>query len=314
MTGIPERTDGRIWLTEGGVETEIMYKWGFELPQFAMFTLMENPEAVVAIRGMMREYLDAAAETDQAAFMSGFDYRASPDWGDTLGYSPESLADANIACIDFLKELAGEYSSDIAEIKVGGVIGPRGDAYSQNRAITAEEAEDYHSVQLATLKRAGVDIAGAATFNNIPEAIGLARAARKIGVPLSISFSVDETARLNSGPSVEEAVTAVDAQTDMAPDFYLLNCSHPEEFLPGLSDGPWTERMRGFRPNASKMEKISLCRLGHLEEGNPVELGALMGDLAERFPHMDVWGGCCGTGGHHLGIIARNVVERRGPR
>ena len=29
-----------LYLTEGGIETEIMYKWGFSLPHFAMFPLL----------------------------------------------------------------------------------------------------------------------------------------------------------------------------------------------------------------------------------------------------------------------------------
>lgn len=311
MTGLPVRDDGRLWLTEGGVETEIMYRWGHELPQFAMFTLIENPTARDDMRGMMRRFLDVVAELDEAAFMSGFDYRASPDWGALLGYSAEGLAEANTACIAFLQDLASEYRSDVAEIRIGGVIGPRGDAYSRNQPMSESEAEDYHAVQLGTLKRAGVDIAGAMTFNNIPEAIGVARAAREIGLPLMMSFSVDETARLNSGPSVEEAVLATDLATRNAPEFYALNCSHPEEFEPGITEGPWTDRVRGFRPNASKMEKIALCKIGHLEEGDPVDLGQRMGALARRYPHMDVWGGCCGTGDVHLREIARNVRSAR---
>lgn len=276
-----------------------------------MFPLLDDPAARDAMTGMFRRYLDVMATHGVSAFLSGLDYRASPDWGKKLGYSPQSLAAANIASIEFLHDLAREYADDIDEIRIGGVIGPRGDAYQLNRTITADEAEDYHAVQLQTLKGAGVDIANAMTFNNIPEAVGVARAAKKIGLPLSIYLTVDSTSRLKSGPRLAEAVDAIDAQTDAAPAFYGLNCSHPVEFAPALTDGNWVKRVRGFRPNASKMEKIALCKLGHLEEGDPVELGQLMGGLARRFPHMDIWGGCCGTGAVHLNEIARNVLAQR---
>jgi S-methylmethionine-dependent homocysteine/selenocysteine methylase len=240
--------------------------------------------------------------------MGGLDYRASPDWGKLLGYSPAGLAEANLQSIELLRELASEYVSEIPDVLIQGLIGPRGDAYERNKTITENEAEDYHAVQLETLKKADVDLALAITFNNVPESIGVARAAAKIGVPLGISLTLDSSAKLNSGPGLAEAITAIDKETDQSPEFYLINCSHPLEYEPAIEPGDWINRVRGVRPNASKMEKLALCQLGHLEEGDPVELGELCGDLARRYPHMDVWGGCCGTWSRHLDEIARNVI------
>ena len=157
------------------------------------------------------------------------------------------------------------------------------------------------------MKKANVDAALAITFNNVPESIGVARAAASIGVPLAISLSLDSSAKLNSGPSLAAAINAIDKETDQSPEFYLINCSHPLEYEAALEPGAWIDRVRGVRPNASKMEKIELCQIGHLEEGDPVELGELCGDLARRYPHMDVWGGCCGTWERHLDEIASNV-------
>ena len=304
----PSQKQGRIYLTEGGVETEVLYKYGFELPEFAIFPLLDNPDAVATMRQMYRSYLDVVAKHGVCALIGGLDYRASPDWGKLLGYSAEALAEANLACIDFLNELATEYKSDIPEILIQGLIGPRGDAYEQNKTITENEAEDYHSVQLQTLKKANVDLAMALTFNSIPESIGVARAAQKIGVPLGISLSLDSSSKLNSGPRLAEAITRIDAETDQSPAFYSINCSHPLEYEPALDPGDWINRVRGVRPNAAKMEKIELCSLGHLEEGDPVELGEQLGDLARRYPHMDIWGGCCGTWNVHLDEIAKNVL------
>ncbi len=312
-TKFDDSRPGELFLTEGGIETEIMYKHGFELPEFAMFPLLENPKAVTAIRDMFRSQLDVAAEFSMSMMLTGVDYRASPDWGAKLGYSPQGLAHANVQSIELLRQVAGEYEGQIPRTLIGGIIGPRGDAYQLNKTITAEEAEDYHAVQLSTLKAAQVDFACAATFNNVPEAVGVARAAHRIGVPLIISLTVDSSSRLKSGPSVSQAIDAIDSEAaDAAPNSYLLNCSHPLEFEPALTAGPWIERLRGFRPNASKMEKIALCKLGHLEEGNPTELGHMIGSLARRYPHMDIWGGCCGTGQSHLREIAKNLLQVRG--
>jgi len=304
----PSQQEGRFYLTEGGIETEIMYKYGFELPQFAVFPLLDNPDAVSTMRGMYRSYLDVAAKHGMCALMGGLDYRASPDWGELLGYSPDGLAEANHQSIAFLREIAEEYAAVIPEILIQGLIGPRGDAYERNEIITKNEAEDYHSVQLETLKEADVDLALAATFNNIPESIGVARAAAKIGVPLGISLTLDSTSKLCSGASLVEAITTIDAETNQSPEFYSVNCSHPVEYEPAIEPGDWINRVRGVRPNASKMEKIALCQIGHLEDGDPVELGKLCGDLSRRYPHMDIWGGCCGTWNVHLDEIAKNVL------
>ena len=304
----PSHQAGRIYLTEGGTETEFMYKHGFELPHFAMFPLLDNTKAISKMREMFRSYLDVAAKHQICALIGGLDYRASPDWGELLGYSAASLADANLQSIDFLRELATEYSSQIPETLFQGLIGPRGDAYERNETITANEAEDYHAVQLETLKKADVDLALAITFNNVPESVGVARAAAKIGVPLGISLTLDSTSKLNSGESLADAITMIDEETDQSPAFYSINCSHPLEFEPAIEPGDWVKRVRGVRPNASKMDKIALCKIGHLEDGDPVELGVLCGDLAKRYPHMDIWGGCCGTWNSHLDEIAKNVL------
>jgi S-methylmethionine-dependent homocysteine/selenocysteine methylase len=308
IKSFPLHQAGRFYLSEGGTETELMYKYGFDLPQFARFPLLDNPKAIAKLREMFRRYLEVAANNGMCALMGGLDYRASPDWGKLLGYSSAGLAEANHQSIAFLREIASEYAADIPEILIQGLIGPRGDAYEQNKSITENEAEDYHSVQLQTLKDADVDLALAITFNNIPESIGVARAAAKIGVPLGISLSLDSSSRLNSGPELAEAITVIDVESNQSAEFYLINCSHPVEYEPAIVRGDWINRVRGVRPNASKMEKIALCQIGHLEEGDPIDLGERCGDLARRYPHMDIWGGCCGTWDAHLDEIAKNVI------
>lgn len=308
MTAFPDPTPGIEYLTEGGQETEIMYKHGFELPEFAMFPLLDDAEAVAVIRDMYTRYLEVALRNGFGVLMGGFDYRASPDWAGLTGYDPAALADMQHRCIAFLREVAAPYVDRLPDVRVAGIIGPRGDAYEANHTITAAEAEDYHSVQLTTLAEARVDLAEALTFGSVDEAIGLARAAAAVGIPLSVSFTLDADHRLLSGPRLGEAIEQIDAATGSArPAFYGINCSHPYEFLPAIESRPWFERVRALRPNAAMADKISLCSLGHLEAGDPALLGRLMGELAGQHPHVDIWGGCCGTWDDHLEEIARNV-------
>ena len=308
----PAQERGILYLTEGGTETEIMYRHGHELREFAAFELLDKPAAVSDLRDMYRRMLDVAAKHGFAAMIGGLDYRASPDWAEKIGYSREALADIQHRCIDFLRDIAAPYMDQVPRLVISGLVGPRGDAYSLNRTITAEEAEEYHAVQLRTLKACDVDLVAALTFNSVPEAVGISRAAARIGLPLSVSFTLDSTHRLQSGPTLKEAIEATDTQAGEArPTFYGINCSHPVEFEPALEPGDWMHRIRALRPNAAKMDKISLCKLGHIEDGDPVELGTIMGDLARRYPHVDIWGGCCGSWDRHFEEIARTVKEVR---
>jgi homocysteine S-methyltransferase len=308
MAGFPDPQGGVLYLTEGGQETELMYKHGHELPEFAMYPLLDDPRAVRDLTGMYTRYLEVAAAYGLVALVGGLDYRASPDWASKLGISRDGLAEFQLRSIEFLRDVARPFQGRIPQILFAGTVGPRGDAYGENRTITADEAEEYHGVQISTLEQADVDLVSAMTFNNIPEAVGVARAAATAGLPLSLSFMVDSAGRLLTGPSLKDAVQAVDEQAGAArPDFYGINCSHPVEFEPALVPGPWLERIRSLRPNASMTEKQALCQIGHLEAGDPRLLGAHMGALAQRFPHIDVWGGCCGTWDDHLGAIAAQL-------
>ncbi len=310
MTGsFPPHQDGVRYLTEGGQETEIMYKFGFELPEFAMFPLLDDLRAVVELRAMYERYLETACAHGFGALMGGFDYRASPDWAGLLGYSPTALEDMQLRAIDFLREVARPYLDQLPALMVVGIVGPRGDAYSLEQHMTAKEAADYHSTQIATLAKADVDLVEAMTFNSVPEAVGVAKAAARAGLPASVSFTLDSNHRLHSGPTLKEAIETVDAECgEDRPAFYGINCSHPVEFLPAIEPGEWFQRVRCLRPNAAMMDKISLCTLGHLESGDPVDLGQRMGAIAKQYPHLDIWGGCCGTWETHLDEIARNVT------
>lgn len=308
MAGFPAQRDGVWYLTEGGQETEIMYKYGHDLPEFAMFPLLDNPHAMADLRGMYERYLETAARHQFVALMGGLDYRASPDWARKLGLDLAALVDMQMRSIEFLRDVAQPFKAQLPAVMIVGIVGPRGDAYELNRTITANEAEEYHSVQLETLKSAQVDLVSAVTFNSTDEAVGVSRAAAHVGLPLAMYFTLDSTSRLQSGPSLSEAIATVDLEAgDSRPDFYGVNCSHPLEMEPALEPGDWIRRVRSFRPNAALMEKQQLCEIGHLVDGDPPELGEQMGALAHRYPHVDIWGGCCGTWDVHLDAIAGNV-------
>lgn len=267
----PTMKEDILYVTEGGFETELMYLHGFELPCFAAFTLFDSAEGTAAMRALYSRVCEVAATEDVGLLLGWINYRASPDWGAKLGLSADSLREATLRSIGFLEELRREYAGQVPHFLITDAIGPRGDAYGTGGAIIEDEAEDYHSVQIETLKGSSVDVIWAATQNNVPEVIGMARAAQNLGVKIAVAWSLNAESRLNSGPTVEEAVRAVDAAVPGVVAWHSINCSHPVEFEPALTAGGWTDRLRCIRPNAAAMDKIALCKLGHLEDGDPID-------------------------------------------
>jgi homocysteine S-methyltransferase len=296
----------------GGFETWLQYVDGFELRHFCAFELINDKRGLACLTDYHRKLVEASVKNGFGVINEGLHYRASRDWGELIGFSREALEEINFRGIEFYKDFAREYQCDDTPMVVGGVIGPKGDAYNLGKMPDAHEAEDYHSEQILTFKKAGADQVTAATFSSVEEATGLARAAKAAGMPVVISFFVAKGGKLKGGETIEEAIASVDAATDNSPAYYMINCTHPTEFEPGLNDGDWSRRLGGFMPNAVAMETLDLCKLGHLEDGDPEELGGQMASLARRFPHINVWGGCCGTDGRHIGQITRQVGEVRG--
>jgi S-methylmethionine-dependent homocysteine/selenocysteine methylase len=298
----------------GGFETWLQYVDGFTLRHFCGFELLNDARGLSCLKDYHRKVVEAAIANGFGVINEGLHYRASRDWGELTGFSREALEEINIRGIEFYKAFAREYASPETPMIVGGVIGPRGDAYNVGRTPGAAEAEDYHSEQILTFRKAGADLVTALTFSSVEEAIGLARAAKSAGLPVVISFIVARGGRLKGGETIEDAISRVDAASGDTPAYYMINCTHPTEFEPGLTEGRWNGRLGGFMPNAVAMETLDLCKLGHLEDGDPEELGGQMATLARRFPQVNVWGGCCGTDSRHIGRITRQVGDVRRAR
>ncbi|MCP5083255.1 MAG: homocysteine S-methyltransferase family protein [Alphaproteobacteria bacterium] len=304
--------NGKICLTEGGIETYMQYKKGHELRHFCLFDLLNDAQAVTDLRTYHERLIEVALKHKVGAILDGLHYRTSQYWGELLGYSRQELREIVVQGIEFYKGLAKQYETVESPMPVSGVVGPRGDAYAVGHIMTVDEAEDYHSEQLRTMKQAGADFATALTFSQVDEAIGVVRASQTLDFAVVVSFALGADGKLKTGPSLGAAIAAVDAATQNGPAYYMVNCTHPVDFAPAFNaPGPWVDRLGGLRPNASSLAHGVLCQLGRLEEGNPVELGQQMADMATRFPQINVWGGCCGTDYAHIDQIAAAVIRAR---
>lgn len=304
---LPHQTDD-VFLTDGGTETWLMYKRGFDLPEFSAFHLLNNSKANDALFEYYQAFAEVAVKLGTGFIFDSLTYRASRDWGHVLGYDEMGLAEMNQRCLALYQEAAFKAGLPTEKTVISGCIGPKGDAYKTNADLTANGAEDYHSEQTETFKHAGAHIVTALTLNATPEAIGIARAAAKAELPSVISFTLEKNRRLRSGETLQQAIEAVDAATDYAPAYYMINCSHPLDFGPALSEGHWANRIRGLRANASTLDHGTLCQLGHLEEGNPDELAEQYRAIKATFPQMNVFGGCCGTDFVHVEKIGRAIL------
>ena len=304
MISMPDFSRGPI-LTDGGIETSLIFQDGFDLPEFAAFDLLRTQEGRAGLNRYFRRYLDVAAEHRTGFILESPTWRASPDWGAVLGYSPEALEAANREAIQLLHELRDEYADRIDPLLVSGCIGPRGDGYDPGNIMSADEAADYHGFQARIFADAGVDLVTAITMTNIPEASGLARAAANAGLPCVISFTVETDGKLPTGETLEKAIAAVDALGEARPIYYMINCAHPTHFASVLAEGgEWVHRIRGLRTNASCLSHAELDEAEELDDGNPEELGQQNADLASALPSIRVFGGCCGTDERHIAAIA----------
>jgi S-methylmethionine-dependent homocysteine/selenocysteine methylase len=301
---LPQLAD-RIFLTDGGIETTLIFNDGLDLPAFAAFVLLEDEEGRTALRRYFEPYLALAVEAERGIVLETATWRASSDWGARLGYSPEALAEANRAAVDMLLELREEYETPKSPVVVSGCVGPRGDGYAPESLMEPSEAQAYHAEQIGVFADSAADLVTAITMTHTGEAIGFARAAAAVGLPSVVSFTVETDGNLPSGQPLGEAVRAVDAETGGAPAYFMVNCAHPTHVADTLLDSEgWGARVRGLRANASTMSHAELDEAEALDTGDPVDLGARYARLTGSLPHLTVLGGCCGTDSRHIRAIS----------
>ena len=298
---------GGLFLTDGGIETTLIFQDGLELPYFAAFHLLNGAEGREALLRYYERYI-AIAKADGVGFvLESPTWRASTDWGDRLGYSHDEIADANRQSIGMMRQLRDKHESPASPMVISGCVGPRGDGYDPGQVMSVDEAQGYHAHQVAALAEAGADMIGAITMTNVNEALGVARAAVRQRMPVAISFTLETDGRLPTGQALSEAIGELDATlTEDRPVYYMINCAHPIHFAETLrAPTAWTTRIRGVRANASRRSHKELNDASDLDAGDPIELGGQYRDLLRRHPQINVLGGCCGTDHRHIECISR---------
>ncbi len=296
---------GSLFLTDGGLETTLVFHEGLDLPHFAAFHLLRDAAGRAALVRYYERYIEIAKSDGVGFILESPTWRASTDWGDRLGYSAADIVAANRDSIGLMHDLRAAHETARTPIVVSGAVGPRGDGYVPGEAMSPELAEAYHAHQIGAFAEAGADMVSAATMTNASEAIGVARAAAKAGIPLSLSFTVETDGRLPTGQALADAIVEVDGATSNGPAYYMINCAHPTHFDAVLSGGgAWTGRVGGIRANASRRSHQELNDSPDLDAGDPIELGGQYRDLVQRHSRINVLGGCCGTDHRHVAAIS----------
>jgi S-methylmethionine-dependent homocysteine/selenocysteine methylase len=296
--------DGGLFLTDGGIETSLIFNDGLVLPDFAAFDLLRRPGGEAALRKYFRAYAGIAARHGTGLVLESATWRASADWGLRLGCGVPELAELNRQAVALLERIREELRQTNTAAVISGCIGPRGDGYQPERVMKVHEALRYHRAQVETLADTAADMVSAITMNYVQEAVGIAEAAKEAEMPVAISFTVETDGRLPTGQPLKEAIEQVDDATRSYPSYYMINCAHPEHFGEALR-GPWTARIRGLRANASRKSHAELNDAVELDAGDPAELGEQYAELKRgRLPKLNVVGGCCGTDYRHVERIA----------
>lgn len=295
-----------VFMTDGGLETTLVFHHGIDLPCFAAFDLLKDARGTQTLTAYYVRYLEMARAAGMGIVLDAPTWRASADWGAKLGYDDAALDAVNRRSIALLADLQARYEAQGVSTVVSGVIGPRGDGYRAQSRMSVHEAADYHARQVAIFASSEADMVAAYTINYIDEGVGIVEAAQRAAIPVAISFTLETDGRLPSGETLEQAVCESDARTGAYAAYYMINCAHPTHFEAVLqAAGSWRARLRGLRANASRRSHAELDESSDLDAGNPEELGSQYRALHRLLPGLRVVGGCCGTDHRHIEQICR---------
>ncbi len=303
-----QQFDHKQFITDGGLETTLVFENGIDLPEFAAFPLIFTVEGRETLKNYYVQYLTIARKRHFGFILESPTWRASKNWGEKLGFSSDQLVLANHKSIEFLKDLRSTFEDTDHPAIISGCIGPYGDGYHIDTKLSVSEALEYHSEQIKNLAEAGADIVSAFTLNYVEEAIGIVLAAQECHIPVVISFTVETDGRLPSGQPLGSAIEEVDLATNNCAAYFMINCAHPSHFEKNLRpDEQWTRRIYAIRANASSKSHEELDQADELDQGNPQEFGKEYSRLSQLLPNLRVFGGCCGTDHHHIEAICDSI-------
>jgi homocysteine S-methyltransferase len=208
----------------------------------------------------------------------------------------------------FLSDIRASYGATGRPIFIGGLMGPRGDAYHPEEALSKKEAISFHTYQIEAFAETDIDFLYAMTLPAFSEADGIAAAVTKTNLPYILSFVIRGSGALLDGTPLHQAIEEIDATLARPPTGYAVNCVHPTILLEGLTQEEiekrsLTERIVGFAANTSAKSPEELDGLEEIDAEEPDRFAELMRAVYDQY-HIPILGGCCGTGTDHIESLA----------
>lgn len=304
-------------LTDGAIETRIVYEFGIALdPNVEVTRLVLDPVGRAPLETIYRQYLDAGQQYDLPLQLGTPTFRAGPERVQRAGFTAAGdLQRVNAASVRLLQQLRQERGAYGENVVLAGVVGPRGDAYRPEGALAADAAHAYHTPQAEVLAAAGVDLLFAPTFPAATEALGVARALAGTGLPYVVSFVVTAAGTLLDGVPLAEAIARIDTAVSPRPAYYLLSCIHASVARAALRreaarDRDAIRRVHGLKANTSRRPPAELVALGRLDTEDAVVFADELLQLRQEFG-FPVLGGCCGTDNRHIAALAARLAQER---
>jgi len=298
--------NSRLILMEAAIVEPLRRRSDIEFhPTLVNAPLIYEEAGREALRVLYQNYIDIAVEAKMPFLMCTPTWRCNQERVFESGIRTSINQDA----AHFLQEIRGSQKDAIKNIKIGGLLGCKNDCYQPQEALSAISAEQFHAWQIEQLNQGGVDFIIAETLPDVEEALGLARAIEKSGLPYFISFVISRDGRVLDGTALDTAIKRIDANTKRQPLGFMVNCAYPSFLCAASQPADLFKRLIAYLANASSLDHCDLDGAPELLGESVSDWGDAMLELHESYG-MKVLGGCCGTGGEHLRYLVHGKQKK----
>lgn len=121
-------SNAATFLAYVGMETDLIFNQGVDLPGFASYPLLKTTEGRELVKGYLQDLIALGTETGAGVILESPTWVANRDRGAALGYSSSELKKLNQDAIAMMATVRSE--SDHAPTVISANIGPREDAYA----------------------------------------------------------------------------------------------------------------------------------------------------------------------------------------
>ena len=294
------------FLTDGGIETTLIFHDGLELPHFAAYDLLTRDDGADALRRYFEPYAEIARESGVGIVLETATWRANPDWAERLGHGPEELAELNRGAVRLLEEIRADYETRGDADRHLGLRRPtrrrvrrrRGDDRRGGRGVPRRA--DRHLRRHCgrprhgdhdDLRRRGGRHRPRGTRGRDPRRHLVHRRDGRAAPERPAAPRGDRGGRRAHGRRRRVLHGQLRASVALR-----------RRARAGCA---WTARIRGLRANASRLSHAELDEAEELDEGDPEELATDYVALRAKLPELHVLGGCCGTDHRHIGAMSK---------